>query len=375
MTERRYRSGPLGGRLDGVPLPIDDYNAQILQVLRGLGASDAQVEAAVASGRPAALAVDLVLGRDFAYTLDEVAARFGVPSDYIVELYRLLGVTLDPEGRVLGEADVELLDALSVAGAHRLGTGDEANMSQDAGENLLRVIGSSVSRIADAAVSTFVQDVEVQLQGSQADVTAWVRAEVQIGEVAHKVAPGLGTLFIHHLIDAIRRQRVTQEGVSERSMARIAVGFVDLVGFTPLSRNLSPQDLVKLVTHFEQSAFDIASQHDGRVIKHIGDEVMWMALTPDDGAEIALALIDEFAGDVQPRGAVCFGEALTLRGDYYGPVVNLAARLVDEAVPGEVLIDLGSAQQLQRVESEAAGRRVLKGFDEPVAVCSLIAPR
>jgi len=356
-------------------MPIDDYNAQILQVLRGLGASEAQVAEAVASGRPAALAVDLVLGRDFAFTLDDVAARFGVPADYIVELYRLLGLTIDPEGRVLGEADVELLDALSVAGAHRLGTGDEANMSQDAGENLLRVIGSSVSRIADAAVSTFVQDVETQLQGTQADVTAWVRAEVQIGEVAHKVAPGLGTLFIHHLIDAIRRQRVTQEGVSERSMARIAVGFVDLVGFTPLSRNLSPQDLVKLVTHFEQSAFDIASQHDGRVIKHIGDEVMYMALTPDDGAEIALALIDEFAGDVQPRGAVCFGEALTLRGDYYGPVVNLAARLVDEAVPGEVLIDLGSAQQLERVAHEAAGRRVLKGFDEPVAVCSLIAPR
>ena len=236
------------------------------------------------------------------------------------------------------------------------------------------MIGGSIGRIADAAVSTFIQDVESQMQVECADIDTWVRAETQIGEVAHQVAPGLGTLFIHHLIDAIRRQRVTQEDVpGDKLMARLGVGFVDLVGFTPLSLHISAQDLVKLVTRFEQRAFDITNLHDGRVVKHIGDEVMYTALTADDAAEIALDLLAEFAGDVQPRGGVCFGEALTLRGDYYGPVVNLAARLVDEAVPGEVLIDVGTASLLQRVAYEPAGRRLLKGFDTPISVCSLVA--
>ena len=62
-------------------------------------------------------------------------------------------------------------------------------------------------------------------------------------------------------------------------------------------------------------------------------------LSAHDAARIALALIAEFTTDIQPRGGLCYGEVLTLRGDYYGPIVNLAARLADQAVPGEVLID------------------------------------
>jgi adenylate cyclase len=346
---------------------------EIVNLLHELGATDDEIAAAAEEQRVPELAIDHVLARDFTLTVDDVAARFDALPDDIIEIYRLLGVALDRDRPALGEADVALLQAISIAGARRLGSGDEASLSQDAGENLLRVIGASIGRIADAAVSTFIQDVETQLHAGEADVAAWVHAEAQIGEVAHDVAPGLGTLFLHHLVDAIRRQRVSQVGVNERAFARLGVGFVDLVGFTPLSLHLSPHDLVKLVTRFEQRAFDITSEHDGRVVKHIGDEVMYAALTADDAAEIALALVAEFAGDVQPRGGLCFGEALTLRGDYYGPVVNMAARLVDEAVPGEVLIDSATASLLDRVRYEPAGRRVLKGFDEPVRVFSLSA--
>jgi adenylate cyclase len=246
------------------------------------------------------------------------------------------------------------------------------NFSQGAGENLLRVIGQSISRIAEAAVSTFIQDVEAHLEATEVDLIDWVRALQRIGEVAQEIGPLLGTLFIHHLLAAIQRQRQTQQDVTERSMVRLAVGFVDLVGFTPLAKRLASSDLVALVTRFEERAFDIASAFDGRIIKHIGDEVMFTAVSAQDAARIALALIDEFDTDVQPRGGLCYGEVLNLRGDYYGPIVNLAARLVDQAVPGEVLIDTASVAHLVDVAHESAGRRSLKGFDEPVSVCSLV---
>ena len=355
-------------------MPFGEISPEILGLLHELGATDDEIAQAAKEHRIPELAIDHVLARDFNLTVADVAARFGTSPDAICELYRLLGVTLDRGGPVLGEGDVTLLDALSVAGTRRLGTGDEANLSQDAGENLLRVIGSSIGRVADAAVSTFIQDVEVELHGSEADLGAWIHAETEIGSVAHRVAPGLGTLFIHHLVDAIRRQRVTQAGVTERLLARVGVGFVDLVGFTSLSLHASPRELMELVTRFEQRAFDITTEHDGRVVKHIGDEVMFVALTADAAAEIAVGLLTEFDGEVQPRGGLCFGKALTLRGDYYGPVVNLAARLVDEAVPGEVLIDSATAAMLQRVGFERAGRRQVRGFDEPIAVCSLLGP-
>ncbi len=352
-------------------MQLSKVDPEIVDLLRGLGATDTQIEQAAVARRLPALAVDLVLSRDFTLSVDEVAARTGASTEELLEIYRLFGIALDQSGPALGGNDLTLLSVLRGVGGGAGGAVSDENLSRGAGENLLRVIGLSVSRIAEAAVSTFVQDVEAHLEANEVDLIDWVRAETRIGEVAQELGPSLGTLFIHHLLEAIQRQRHTQQDVSERSMARLAIGFVDLVGFTPLARQLSPKDLVALVTRFEARAFDIASAFGGRVIKHIGDEVMFTALGAQEAARIALALIAEFATTVQPRGGLCYGEVLTLRGDYYGPIVNLAARLTDQAVPGEVLIDTATATFLTDVACEPAGRRSLKGFDEPVAVCTL----
>jgi class 3 adenylate cyclase len=349
-----------------------DVDPEVMDLLHDLGASDAQIERAAAVNRLPALAVDLVLSRDFLLSVDEVAARSGIPRDDLLEIYRVFGIPLDVARPALAESDLILLSVLRRVGGPAGGAASAESFSLGAGKNLLRVIGLSISRIAEAAVSTFIQDVEAQLVASGVDLIDWVRAEQRVGEIAQEIGPLLGTLFIHHLLAAIQRQRQTQQDVSERSMVRLAVGFVDLVGFTPLARRISSTDLVSLVTRFEERAFDIASAFDGRIIKHIGDEVMFTAVSAEDAARIALALIEEFAAAVQPRGGLCYGEVLTLRGDYYGPIVNLAARLVDQAVPGEVLIDTASAGHLADVRHEPAGRRSLKGFDEPVSVCSLV---
>ena len=72
---------------------------------------------------------------------------------------------------------------------------------------------------------------------------------------------------------------------------------------------------------------------------------------------------------VVPRGGLAYGDLVNIHGDYFGPVVNLAARLTDSAVPGEVLVDEAVAAH---VSTEPAGRRMLKGFDEPVRVHTLL---
>ncbi len=352
-------------------MALSQVDPTIVGMLRNLGATDTEIATAATARRLPALAVDLVLTRDFTLSVEDVATRSGTSIEGLVETYRLFGISLDRSGRVLGDGDLALLAAVRAAGAGQPAVAGAENFSKGAGENLLRVIGMSVARIADAAVSAFVQDVEQHLEATDVALIDWVRAEAQIGEVAHQIAPGLGTLFIHHLLEAIQRQRQSQDGVSERSMARLAVGFVDLVGFTPLSQHLSTQELIGLVTNFEERAFDIVSASGGRVVKHIGDEVMYTALTADAAAHIALALLGKFTGEVQPRSGFCYGEVLTLHGDYYGPIVNLAARLTDQAVPGEVLTDAATAALLADVSYEPAGRRSLKGFDQPVAVSSL----
>jgi adenylate cyclase len=97
-----------------------------------------------------------------------------------------------------------------------------------------------------------------------------------------------------------------------------------------------------------------------------------MFVTPISAAacDIALTLIERFADDasVTPRGGIAAGDVIVRGGDYYGPVVNLAARLAELAVPREVLVT--NAVVTGAVEPgfhfAPAGRRLLKGFEEPV---------
>jgi adenylate cyclase len=167
---------------------------------------------------------------------------------------------------------------------------------------------------------------------------------------------------------------VTQRGVSRRELARLAIGFVDLVGSTTMQGRLDPAELGKLVTRFETRAFEVIAARGGRLVKFIGDEIMVAALDPIVGCHIMLDLVDAFTDDgTLPRGGQVFGEVLFRHGDYYGPVVNLAARLVDTAIPGEVLVDASVAEEAkdEGLVFEPAGRRQVKGFDAPVTVWSL----
>jgi adenylate cyclase len=116
----------------------------------------------------------------------------------------------------------------------------------------------------------------------------------------------------------------------------------------------------------------VVATHDGRVVKLIGDEVMFVTRRAAAACEIALGLIESFAGDaaVTPRGAIAYGEMLVRGGDYYGPIVNLASRVAQTAVPSELLVTsaVASAASDSTITFEPAGKRMLKGFDEPVSL-------
>ena len=135
---------------------------------------------------------------------------------------------------------------------------------------------------------------------------------------------------------------------------RGCVGFVDLVGSTTLSRRLSPRELAAFVDRFEEVASAVATRFGGRVVKFIGDEVMVVTARPGAACDIALTLIERFAADgtVTPRGGIASGALLDRSGDYYGPVVNLAAR-----TPATSSSPDGSATATERWSLAAAAAR------------------
>jgi adenylate cyclase len=266
---------------------------------------------------------------------------------------------------MFSSADVSLVQSLSSIDLFTDAEDDE----------LLHVVGSALSRIADAAIAFYVQTVEADLTDSGADSLLLAEKGSAAAMKALEIGAGLGAVFVHLLRDGVDRQRLAQAHVSDRALFRLAVGFVDLVGFTPLSHRMATRELSAFIGQFETRAFRVAADHGGRIIKHIGDEVMFVAIDPVAGCELALALMTEFDDDgIQPRGGLAFGDVVARQGDYYGEVVNLASRLADLAIPGEVLADdnIRVAAGAGGLVFEGAGRRQLKGFEEPVLVYNVL---
>jgi adenylate cyclase len=154
------------------------------------------------------------------------------------------------------------------------------------------------------------------------------------------------------------------------------IGFADLVGYTGHIRARSTTDLALAVGRFEAQVTDVVSRFGGRLIKFIGDEAMFTVEDPATGCELAVSLVNEFAADptLPPvRVGLAAGPAVALHGDYYGEVVNLAARLVKASEPSQVIVSDSLRQSVrERFLFEPVSELTLKGFDVPVPCFRLL---
>ena len=187
-----------------------------------------------------------------------------------------------------------------------------------------------------------------------------------------RVAPALDVLLRQHLIAA--RRTIMGEAEAAYETQQMCVGFVDLVGSTALSQRLSTSELGAVLTEFENTASDIVTAGGGRVVKLIGDEILYTTSDPHSACAIALELAATFSEHprVPPvRAGVAGGDVMLRDGDVFGPVVNLAARAVKVAAPGEIVASLDIASAAGR-SSEPLGKQVLKGFGDQVELFRVV---
>jgi len=140
------------------------------------------------------------------------------------------------------------------------------------------------------------------------------------------------------------------ESPGESTQANMAVGFADLVSFTRLSRRLEIRELAGLVETFETVAADIVATHHGRLVKTLGDEVLFVADSSENAAEIGLRLIERLGAHPdmpELRVGIAYGEVLNRMGDVFGTTVNLASRLTSVASPGTIVVDRHLAETLR----------------------------
>ena len=345
-----------------------------LDLLEWLAAQDATLadmrEAQLRWGSLTGLAGDLALRAGERLTLAEVAARSGMSPERI-EGYNLAAAfpPVGPEERVFDPGTVAMFASFAAA---------EQFFGQGPLLHFIRVLGSSLARIAEAAVSLFLANVEAPIVERGASELALAQANLRAINTLDTIPNAVRAMFSAQMEIAIRRLRAARG--PERAMqdtVRLTVGFVDLVGYTRLSQQLDAHALGALVERFEALASDAVAARDGRVVKLVGDAVMFVAVDPSAACDIGLTLVERFAGDpaVTPRGGLAEGRLLARGGDYYGSAVNLASRIGELAVPREVLAtaEVASAAR-DRFRFEPAGRRSLKGFDAPVALYAVARP-
>jgi adenylate cyclase len=136
-----------------------------------------------------------------------------------------------------------------------------------------------------------------------------------------------------------------------------------------LTQTLSPAELSMLLNEFIAGVSEVIHADGGRVVKFIGDEVMWVSSTPELLAKAAVDLVNHPKAreeGIHVRAGLCYGGVLAMNGDYYGNVVNLAARLVAAAKPGQVLASQAVRDELPNWAATAQDALTLKGFDAPV---------
>jgi adenylate cyclase len=298
-------------------------------------------------------------------TLAEASARTGVSVERIDAMRFAAGLPrIDPAEGLVTEDDVRTVAAFAMG---------EALFGADAVRRFMQVIGGSLARMAEAAIAVSFVNLEAPIREAGAGELAQAQVRLRAAESTAPLADAVAQLFKAHVAAAGGRLRGS---LPHRSLdsAAMTVGFVDLVGFTTLARRVQPRTLATIVERFEETAHDTAASRDGRIVKFVGDAVMFVTAGAAAACDIALALTEQFARheEATPRGGVAAGEVVVRGGDYYGPVVNLAARLAEIAIPSEVLVtDVVAGRAAGGgFAFELAGRRLLKGFDEPVRVLS-----
>jgi class 3 adenylate cyclase len=255
-------------------------------------------------------------------------------------------------------------------------------------EELLGVIGLSRAEVRPFA------DGEIKLMATFADQSAIANAK--LFETVERPKTELARFLSPEVAALVSSEEGVQLLAGHR--AQITVVYFDLRGFTSFVETAEPEELIDVIREYHAAAGELVTAHAGTLEHFAGDGIMVFFNDPVPVAEhelqaakLALSMRDrigELAGGWHKRGyelglgaGIAVGHA-TLgrigfegRYDYgaLGSVTNLAARLSDEAGPGQILLSQRVYAALEgRVEARRIADLELKGFARPVQVYELL---
>ena len=324
---------------------------------------EGEVAAEVDSAERATLAghESLLLGESPTLTLTELAQRAGTSVEVAQKFWRAMGFAdVQPDEVRFTDQDVAALqDTVAL-----LDETSDSSLASASVLELLRAQSYTMDRLVLWELETFVTDLSERL--GLDDTAARLVALDRIDGLVELLSRQLTYVWRRHMASILGR---TDAEVSTRGREDAgpdlyplirSLGFVDIVSFTQRAQGMSKAALTHMLEDFENTARDVITSRGARVVKTIGDAVMYISDDLLIAADVVTALVDELQKGpdaIRVRASLVEGRVISRSGDVFGPTVNLASRLVDAAEPGGIRLDESTAMAILR-SPEAARYRV-----------------
>lgn len=313
-----------------------------------------------------------LLGRPASMGRREVSEGAGVEPVVARRFWHAMGFqNVDDEDAMFTEADLEALKRV----ARLIG---EGAVSEELALGMTRAFARTSDRlavwqtqlVAESLTSPFSEELEGKDSRSVPEPRIAADAAELLASICDDIEPLLVYVWRRHLTNAIARMIADADPAvhADPSAPIRVVGFADLVSFTSFVRRMSERQLARLVQRFELLASDVVTEHGGRVIKTVGDEVLFVHTDAAAASAIALDLVDAMAEDelLPPvRVGLAHGRVVSRLGDVFGLTVNKASRITAVTPSGHVFVDEDMAKVLRSVSGFSATerrRRMLRGI-------------
>jgi class 3 adenylate cyclase len=299
--------------------------------------------------------------------LDEAAERTGLEVDQLRQLTSALGFSWSG----LHEADMDFLEILRVS--------RDAGLPWEAILGVTRVVGDSLRRIADTEIRVVHVYIHERLRAAGASEDEVQQLIFGIEQnLAPLMDPMLQRLHREYLLEAMVEDAFfhlaeSDAQAKELGSVEATIAFVDIASFTALAEASGDDTAMQVLDRIDATVRSLLVEHEGKLVKQVGDGFMLAFRDPADAVRFAVATQAELAGDPELpaiRVGINTGPALYRTGDYLGGAVNVASRVVNSAMPGQILLTdpVATAATKAGIEVEELGVRMMRGVDDPLAL-------
>ena len=356
------------GYLDGLDGAARDQRLELLRELVRRGFTREELDSHHRAGTLAFLPTERAIAGEARHTLEETIAAVGIAPELFIALRQSIGL---PQPEV--PADARIYTDADIAATNLAMAGRAAGLSDEDVLDVARVVGRGMQQVAstlrDVALRRVLEPNLTELEFAR-----------RLEEFASRLAPAMRELVAHILEShVLRAAEFEATGAAERLEGRlpdsheVAICFADMVGFTRMGEEVTPDELGRLASRLEAVARTIVKP-PVTLVKTIGDAVMLVAPEPTELVLSALELLHAADSDgpdglPQLRAGIATGNAQRRAGDWFGQPVNVASRVTSIARAGSVL----ATGPVRDAAGDAArwsyvGERRLRGVRDPVAL-------